>query len=130
MGVRFPSVQSNVLINNNSSTNVEQVIVTTPPLTLPLDFAAVVLFWYIIHTVGATAAGFTVRLRRGTTVGGTVINVATQQTAAAGNNAVSSGFYFDTPGAVAGQQYSLTLIDNGSTAGGTIQDASLLAFAL
>ncbi len=130
MGVRFPSVQSNTLVNPNVGINAETIVCTTPPLNLPLDGALVLLFWFMVHTIGATAAQTNFRLRRGTAITGTLINVSQPVTAVAGNVVTASGVYFDTPGIVAGQQYSLTCIDPASTGAGAIQDACLIAFAL
>src|SRR5216684_1268986 len=130
MGVRFPSVQSNVLVNPNVGINTETVVCTTPPLTLPLDGAVVLLFWYMLHFIGTTAVTTRYLLRRGTTIAGTLINVSANLQGTAGNLVLGSGCYFDTPGAVAGQQYSLSCIDPASTVAGAIQDAAMLAFAL
>ncbi len=130
MGVRFPSVSSNTILNSPIVTSAETVVVTTPPLNLALDFAQILLFWYIVLTVGAAGNAIIPRLRRGTTIAGTLVNVAFNQTAVAGNIVASSGSYADTPGAVAGQQYSLTMQVNAATANSTVQDVSLIAFAL
>lgn len=130
MGVRYPSVQSNTLVNASVGINTETVVVTSPPLNIPLDFATVFLVWFMLHTVGTTAVTTQYRLRRGTAITGALINVSQAITAVAGNIILGSGCYFDVPGAVAGQQYSLTCIDPASTVAGAIQDACLLAFAL
>ncbi len=130
MGVRFPSVQSIVLVNASVGINTETVVVTTPPLNISLDFSTILLFWYMVHTVGTTATSTNYKIRRGTTIAGALVNVSVNVQQTAGQNVFGSGFYFDTPGAVAGQQYSLTCIDPGSTVVGTITDAALLAFAL
>jgi hypothetical protein len=130
MGVRFPSVQGRVPGGTNIGVNVETVVATTPPLTIPLDFATVLLFWFIGHTVGATAASCSYFIRRGTTTGGTAVFGPLAQTVVAGNLVVAGGAAFDTPGAVGGQQYVLTCIDTGSTVAGAVGDAFLLAFAL
>jgi hypothetical protein len=130
MGVRFPSVQSNTLLNASVGINVETPVCTTPPLNLPLDNAVVLLFWYIVHFIGTTAATTRYLIRRGTTIAGTLVNVSANLTGTAGNQVLGSGFYFDTPGAVAGQQYTLSCIDPASTVAGGIADAALLAFVL
>lgn len=131
MGVRFPSVQSNVLANPSVGINTETVVCATPPLTLPLDSAVVLLFWYVVHTVGATAASSQYRLRRGPTTGGALVNPALAPDAVtAGTQVTRSGFYFDNPGAAAGQQYCICCLDVGSTGVGTIVDGCILAFCL
>lgn len=129
MGVRFPSVQSNTIVNVNFASS-ENVICTTPPLNIPLDFATVLLFWYLTMTSGTGTTNITPLIRRGTGITGTIINGNTNDNTTAGNTTRRSGVYFDTPGAVAGQQYSLTMTQIGASANGTILDVCLIAFAL
>ncbi len=131
MGVRFPSIASSTFVGPLPASAAETVILTTPPLNISLDFSQIFLQWAcdILAGTGTTALVF--RLRRGTTAAGTLINAAAwTHTLAAGNSAVLSGAYFDTPGAVAGQQYSLTVSQTGAAAAGTFNDGALLAFAL
>ncbi len=130
MGVRYPSVSSNTLVNATVVTTTETVIVTTPPLTLALDFATVLLFWDIALVTGASTTSIVVRLRRGTTVTGTLVNIAQNDTITTASAVRRGGCYFDVPGAVGGQQYSLTVQQNAATANGSITDANLIAFAL
>lgn len=131
MGVRFPSVQSNTFIGPLPASGAETVVLTTPPLTLTLDFAQVILLWAFTFVAGTGTTSCSFRLRRGTTVSGALINLQVPNApAVAAANANYSGTYFDTPGAVAGQQYSLTIVQNGATAAGTFPDGALIAFAL
>lgn len=131
MGVRFPSQQSATFVGPLPASAAETVILTSPPLNISLDFATILIQWAcdILAGTGTTALVF--RLRRGTTTAGTLVNAAAwTHTLAAGNTAVMSGCYFDTPGAVAGQQYSLTVVQTAATGAGTFNDGALLAFAL
>lgn len=130
MGVRFPSVQSNVLVNANVAINAETLVVTTPPFNLPLDNAVVLLVWYMAHTIGTTATITQYSLRRGAALASALIFGATNATVVAGNSVMHSGFFFDNPGAAAGLQYSLTCSDVASTGVGAIAAATLLAFTL
>ena len=130
MGVRFPSAASNTLLAANVPINGHVIVCTTPPINLPIDAAMVLLFWYIVHTVGATAATTQYLLRRGATVASPAVNVQQPITAVAGNIVEASGWYFDSPGMIAEQQYSLDCIDVGSTGLGAIQDACIIAFVL
>ncbi len=131
MGVRFPSQGSNVLVNNTITTTVETVLCTSPPLSLPLDFALVLLSWYLlIGIIGTAATTATVRIRRGAGTGGTVINNPVAVPVTAGSSVSLSGCYIDTPGAVAGQQYSVTVTMGAATANSTPSDTCLLAYAL
>ncbi len=131
MGVRYPSVASNTFVGPLPASAVETVICVTPPLTLPLDGAQVLLLWFYAATVGASITSLQARIRRGTTAAGTTVNAAVwPSTTVAGNLFTQAGWYFDTPGNVAGQQYALTLVQNGATGASSIQDVAFLAFAL
>ncbi len=130
MGVRFPSGGTNTILGSVPATGAETVLFTTPQLILPLDFAQVFLFWELVHTIGTGTTSYTVRLRRGTTTGGTLINIANSTNTTAGNNVRASGCYTDIPGAVTGQQYSLSVSGVATTGAFTTLDGTLIAFAL
>lgn len=131
MGVRYPSAASSTVLSPNAGINTETVIVTTPPLSPPLDGGLVMLWWFMGHAIGATAVLTTYRVRRGTTAAGTLVSPNPgSYTVAPGNVVIASGLYVDAPGSFAGLQYSLTVIDNGSTAAGNIAEATLIAFVL
>lgn len=131
MGVRFPSVASTAIVNATLVTTAETVVATTPPLNLPLDFALVFLLFYFNGTTGATVTGVQYRLRRGTTVAGALVPAAFGSLiVGAAAQMTSSSFYVDTPGAVAGQQYSLTLTQVGATGNGSMTDVCIAAFVL
>ena len=131
MGVRFPSVASNTFIGPLPASVAETIVLTTPPLTLPLDFSQVFLFWFANMTAGTGTNTLSFRIRRGTTLTGALLGAPPWSIAiAAGNAGFHSGCYIDTPGAVAGQQYSLTVVQTTATAAGTWADGNLVAFAL
>lgn len=131
MGVRFPSVSitaTGVVLPANAN---ETVLAVTPPLNISLDFAQIFLTWFANMLAGTGTTALVFRLRRGTTVlGATIGNTSWPFTTVAGNNVVVGGGYPDTPGAVAGQQYALTVSQTGATAAGTLNDCAVLAFAL
>ncbi|SRR6266849_4145419 len=129
MGVRFPSVASTTIVTV-SVPAAETVIVTTPPLNISLDFAQIILLWYVLLTSGTGTTSLVYLLRRGTTTAGALLNVSAIDQTTAGNNTRRSGVYVDTPGAVAAQQYSLTLAQTGLTVNGTVLDVCMIAFAL
>lgn len=132
MGVRYPSVFTNAALAVVPANGAETVILTTPPLTLPLDGAAVFLGWFYTPTtgLGTTAAG--VRIRRGTLVTSPLINGGNAYPATANSGLLLAGWFVDTPGSVAGVQYSLTVTGTGTTGvwSNAGADAILLAFAL
>jgi hypothetical protein len=131
MGVRFPSVQTSTFVGPFPASNAETVVLVTPPLNLPLDLATVFIQWLLAFAGGTGVTSFQYRLRRGTTAGGALVTAGIQAMAAtAGVNNFHSGVYFDTPGAVAGQQYALTVQQFTATGASTFNDGSMLAFVL
>jgi len=131
VGVRYPSQASNTFVGPLPANATETVILVSPPLNISLDFSQIFIQWACDILAGTSTTALVFRLRRGTTTAGTLINAAAwTHTLAAGNSAAMSGAYFDTPGAVAGQQYALTVVQTAATAAGTFNDGALLAFAL
>lgn len=132
MGVRFPSVQSSVFVGPLPGNANETVVCTTPPFTPSLDGATIILEWFWTALAGATQTFFQMAIRRGTTVAGTLIGASAlwAGSTTAGASYQGSGSYFDTPGNVSGQQYSLTLIQGAATGAGTFRDVALVAFSL
>lgn len=130
MGVRYPSVQSTTIVTATLVTTTEAVIVTTPPLTLPLDSAVVYLGYVVNILAGTGTTGLTFNIRRGALVTSLAINVQLATFASAGNAFQIGGMYPDTPGAAAGVQYSISVAQQTATANGTVRDVSLVAFAL
>lgn len=129
MGVRFPSAASNVIVNVAFGA-AETVICTTPPINLSIDSAQVLLFFYYAITTGATTTTLRSHLRRGTAVGGVLLNQDLANQVTAGNTVFSSGCYIDTPGTQAEVQYSLTTTQTGATGNGAVLDVCLLAVVL
>lgn len=131
MGVRFPSVATTTFIGPLPANATETVILTTPPINEPIDNAQVILYWMAAITAGTSVTGHNFRIRRGTTTAGAVIGAnAWTFTTVATNNTVVSGCYVDLPGIVAGQQYSLTVIQQAATVAGTFNDGCLIAMVL
>ena len=127
MGVHQPSSSSNTLLNQPIVTTAETVVLTSPSLNPSLDNALVLIFWEVVFTLTAGTTAITARLRRGTTTGGTLINVAQAVTVTASTTVRMAGCYFDTPGVVASQQWSLTLQATAAAANTTVNDGSITA---
>ncbi len=131
MGVRFPSVSTTTNLGVLPASAAETAIITTPPLNISLDFAVVFLAWFLAITTGATTTALVFRIRRGSGLTGATIGAAVwTHTIGAAASAVLSGKYSDTPGAVAAQQYTLTVSQTGATGAGTLNDNMFLAFSL
>ena len=130
MGVRYPTAFSTTIAGSPPASGAETVVCISAPLTIPLDFAQVLLFWYVSLTTGAGTTSLTWRLRPGTTLTGATINQAFGFVVTAATQTQASGCYVHTPGAVAGQQYALTLQGTGTTGAMSVNDVCLLALAL
>lgn len=129
MAVHASSVSSTTILSNAIGA-AETVICICPPLNLPLDGAAVMLWWFIEFLVGTGGVNSTIRLRRGSVVSSPLINVGNAANASAGTTVRFSGVYTDLPGIVAGQQYSLTLQVGSASTASAVNDVCLVALAL
>jgi len=130
MGVRLPSVATKVIANAAVVTTTELQVVVTPPLNIALDFAQVLLFWYIALTVGAGTTAVAARLRRGVDVTGSQLTTFANVTVAANSALYLNGSYSDIPGAVAGVQYCVCILQTGATGNAAITDVSMIALML
>lgn len=130
MGVRYPSVATIAALGIYGAAGAEAIVFTTPPLNISLDFAQVILLWYVQFNTGAGTTSYVPRIRRGAALTGALVNIANAVVCTAATVTSFSGVYVDTPGAVAGQQYSLSLSGNATTGAAVFADGSLLAFAL
>jgi len=131
MGVRLASVFTTTLLTANLLQNSETGFLTTPPLNLPLDNAAIFILWYLgLSSTGASTTGIAVRLRRGSGQAGTQLTTGTVYNCTAAAGLLMSGLMVDTPGIVAGQQYTLNLIQSGATGNGAAAEGAMIAFSL
>lgn len=129
-GVRLAAAASSVVLASPPASTAETAIVTTPTLSPPLDNAAVLIQWYWQGVWGTGTTAVNVNLRRGSGTAGTLINNGGGITVTAGNQFIISGCYVDTPGAVAGMQYTLTLTGQGTTGAGSSVEGCMMAFVL
>lgn len=131
MGVRNASVFTQGAVAAPPASANEFIIMTTPPLALPLDFAAVFMHWWINFLAGTGTTGLQFRLRRGALITSPIISlVAGTHTLAAGSSANIPGSYFDNTGPVTGVQYTLTCQQLGATAAGVVNDLAMFAYVL
>jgi hypothetical protein len=131
MGVRFPSVFTNVFIGPLPANANETIVCTTPPINEPIDNAQVLLFlgFSAIAGTGQTSAAF--NLRRGALVTSPTFQAgAWAILTTAGSAYAYCCAYADSPGVVAGVQYTLTIQQVGATAAGTFRDCFLIAMVL
>lgn len=78
-----------------------------------------------IITTGTGTTTVTLRIRRGSGIAGTNVGTPTAATVTAGNTVTLTFGGEDSPGEVAGQQYSLTAQQAGATANGTVASCEL-----
>jgi hypothetical protein len=131
MGVRLPSGGNQVLQNALPANNAETIVLTSQLINITLEFQPVLIFWYISIQAGASTTSIGVKLRRGITTAGVQLNgLNAGITLTAGQAQNLTGCWIDTPGAVAGIQYSIGIVQTGATAAGTMLDQSILVMAL
>jgi hypothetical protein len=129
MGYRLSTTVSTAVIASPAAA-AETVICTCGPINPPGDAVVVLLHWFIEFTVGTNGVTATLKLRRGAATSSTLINVGAAATVVAPNVVRFGGSYFDSPGAVAEQQYSLTLTVGSASAASTVSDVCLIAAVL
>ena len=131
MGVRLASVFSTTFIGPLPASAAETVCLTTGPIIEAVDNAAIILLWFAAITAGTSVTSHVFRVRRGTTTAGAQVGANPwSDTVAAAAFLATSGVYVDTPGVVAGQQYSLTVVQTAATVAGVFNDGCLLAMVL
>ncbi len=130
MGVRFPGSGNNTIVNASIVTNAATIVAVSNLLNLAIDFQQVLILWMLAITWGASTTAAALRLRRGSTTAGTLLNVAPSLTVVAAQIVQYSGTYVDTPGAVANQQYAIEVQTTGATANHAVQDVNISAVLL
>lgn len=109
-------------------TPTESTCATTPGIST-VGARTVSLHGQALITSGAGTTAMTLRLHRGSGTGGTQVVTATAVSDTAGDTKPYSFDYDDTPGEVAGLQYTLTAQPTGASAAGTINTCHLDAIA-
>jgi hypothetical protein len=131
MGIRNATAITNTFVGPLPASNTETVVLTTPPIQPCPDNSFVFLAWQATIVAGTSCTSLSYQIRRGTTTSGALVSVNPWKSVAiATDSYTAGGFYFDLPGVVAGQQYSLTVIQGAASAAGTWQDGALIAMVL
>lgn len=130
-GGRMPTVFSTLGLANAINA-AESLTTTTPPLNPGIDAALIlVVYMWSVAAIGANGTGVVMRLRQGTTLAGAIItNAASQWNATAGSNFTGVMLGIDTPGAVAGMQYSGTVQVQAATANSNTANTFIMAMAI
>lgn len=127
-GIPLAISSANGTFGQSLVTPTETACVTTAGLST-VGARSISLHGQALITSGAGTTAMTLRLRRGSGTGGTQVVTATAVSDTAGDTKPYTFDYDDTPGEVAGQQYTLTAQPTGATAAGTIQTCHLDATA-
>lgn len=106
-------------------TTAETIVVTSLPISTTDPNQQVSLFSFITVTGGTGTTGMIMRVRRGTTLSGTVIGPQDTVTLSGTNTVNREIGVTDTPGEVAGQQYVITCQLVGATANGSVIDGGV-----
>lgn len=118
---------TNVITSQTVTSTTETIIATGPKLYTPKDVWQCVLSWFVEATAGATQTSAIFRIRKGTTLSGSVIGNP-QAIAMSGGTIISfGGMEVDTGSSTDYTQYVLTVQQAGGAGNMTVSEASLLA---
>lgn len=107
------------------TTTAETVVATSNGVSTVSDQDQVAITGWAQLTLGTGTTSVTPRIRRGTSVSGTLVGTGNPINGTAGQTIVESFLTEDTPGLVAGQQYVFTLQQTGATANGSALQSSI-----
>lgn len=112
----------------NVVTTNETAAITTAPVSVTLDGDPIYISGSLNFTTGASTTSVTVRCRRGVGVAGALVQETEPYTIGAAANATIPFGFQDIPGAVAGQQYTITIQQTAATGNGTVNNAEATLF--
>lgn len=104
-------------------TTAETAAVTSDPISPTSDGAELTIAGVVNITTGASTTAVVVRVRRGAGVAGALVGETETHTLAAAAQASIPFGVTDFPGAVSGQQYTVTVVQTAATGNGTINNA-------
>lgn len=106
-------------------TTAETAAVTSDPYTPSVDGAKLTIAGVINISTGTAVTGVVVRVRRGVGTAGALVGETEPHNIGASITDDISYSVTDVPGAVAGQQYTATVVQTAATGNGTINNASI-----
>ena len=109
------------------TTTSETVVATLSGLSVSGPNLSITAEGNVALTAGASTTSVQLRLRRGTTTGGTLVGQIYQQPCTASAATIVSGQWLDSPGEVANQSYVITVQQVGATGNATVNEANLQA---
>jgi hypothetical protein len=112
-------------------TTVETIILSSPTVTLPkVPIQVLVLGSFTITLAAGSGQSVKPRIRRGTTLAGTVIGTVLTQPEAGSSTFWFYAFGLDSFTSAAEPQYSLTVENVGATSNATVKGAAILVLTL
>lgn len=106
-------------------TTAETAAITSDGFTPPTDGSKLIISGVINITTGASVTGAVIRVRRGVGVAGVLVGETEPHNIGAAVTDDVSYQVTDSPGAVAGQQYTATVVQTAATGNGIINNASI-----
>lgn len=106
-------------------TTAETAAITSDGFTPPTDGSKLIISGVINITTGASVTGAVIRVRRGVGVAGALVGETEPHNIGAAVTDDVSYQVTDSPGAVAGQQYTATVVQTAATGNGIINNASI-----
>jgi hypothetical protein len=128
-GGRVPMAFSTTVVGSPAAA-AETVICTTPPLNPPSDASNIIVIGMYQIQTGTNGTTVNTRIRQGATAAGLVVSGFPGLTVVATQVYTPSILAIDTPGLVAGLQYSMSAQVGAATAVSTVSSLALLAMAI
>ncbi len=113
----------------NIPTTTETAILTTDPIAVSSPGALIRILGFVGFLTGTATTFLTIRIRRGSGIAGALVGGAIGLSVAAAQNYSVPIEAEDTPGEVAGQQYTITAQQTAATGNGTATPATLITTA-
>lgn len=116
----------------NVPTTTETVAVASPPVASQVPAGGGFIVTGMVNILaGTTTTAVVVRVRQGSTTGGTLVGTADTHTLAAGATAsIPVCEYFPGPTAPANNQFCITVQQTAATGNGTVNDADIFVDAV
>lgn len=117
----MPRTTFNQMVTGVAIVNaVETTALTTAPVSSSLDGDSICIEGNLNMLTGATTTAVVIRCRRGVGTAGALVGVAETFTIGAAANFTNSFQFVDSPGSVAGQQYTVTAQQTGGSSNGNV----------
>lgn len=121
--------QANVITNQTITTTAETIIVTSPQVEIVKDNGFVWIWAAAALLPGTNSTAVALRIRKGTTLTGTIVGNPQAATVTAGNQFNTGYATVDTYALAGNVQYVLTMQLTAASANSTVQEAYILVMS-